>query len=123
MQNNDLKPHSPVCVIGSRDNNGNLTVTWIRRDRAESQWQDFVGTITQSEASESYDVDVVNPLTGATIRHLAQAVANTAVTTPTIMYTAAQQASDFGILPSYVTLYIYQNSQAIGRGIPAQVTV
>jgi hypothetical protein len=123
LSNNDLKPHSPASVIPFRDVYGDLIVTWIRRDRMESQWQDSIGTIPMSETVESYDVDVIDPSSGDVVRHLAQNSAGTAVFSPNVGYTAEQQTDDFGYIPQYVTLYIYQNSSIVGRGIPAQVTV
>jgi hypothetical protein len=113
----DLQPHAPVHAIPSRDGSGNLTVTWTRRDRTESDWADGSGDAGLSEGSELYEVDVVNPVTGVVLRTVKSLV------TPSLSYTAAQQTTDFGSVPSRVTLNIFQLSQAIGRGFPLSVTV
>jgi hypothetical protein len=109
----NLKPLSPVHVAGARDSSGNLTITWIRRSRANGGWQDGVD-LPLAEATEQYDVDIMN---GATV------VRTLTTNSPTTLYTAAQQITDFGSVQSAVTIKIYQRSAVVGRGVPKLITV
>ena len=66
------------------------------------------------EASEAYDVDVMNG--GTVVRTLT-------ATSSTVTYTAAQQTTDFGSPQSSVTVRVYQRSAVIGRGFPGIATI
>ncbi len=54
-----LMPLSPVHLMGSRDEAGNLTITWIRRTRIPSGWSDGAD-VPLGEASERYEIDIRN---------------------------------------------------------------
>ena len=115
---NDLRPYAVTSVAGSRDGSGNLTVTWIRRTRIGGDWLELIGTVPLSELTESYDVDVMGgPGSLQVIRTFS------ALASPALAYTAAQQVTDFGSLRTAVTLNIYQNSGLIGRGFKKSVTL
>lgn len=115
---NDLRPYAVTSVIGTRDGAGNLTVTWVRRTRIGGDWLEGIGTVPLSELSESYDVDVMGGSGSATvIRTFA------GLSSPTVLYTAAQQIADFGRTLPNVTFNIYQNSGIIGRGFQKNATV
>jgi hypothetical protein len=43
--------------------------------------------------------------------------------TPSVLYTAAEQTTDFGAPQSAVEVAIYQLSAAVGRGFPGRVTL
>ena len=63
-----------------------------------------------SETAESYDVEIMSGVT--VLRTLTAA-------TPSVLYTAAMQTADFGVLltlGSSLTLRIYQKSARLGRG-------
>lgn len=84
-----LRPWSPVQVAGSWSA-GDLTVTWIRRDRVPQPWADDGDeSLTMSEASENYTVKVYNAGWSTVLREID-------VTAETATYTAAQQVTDFG---------------------------
>jgi hypothetical protein len=106
-----LKPYAPVHVTGSRNGSGDLAITWIRRTRYGGEWRDLVD-VPLNEASESYEVDVLNTA--------GQAVRTLGSSTATITYTAAQQTADFGAPQTVVTIAVHQLSAAIGRGFPAR---
>ena len=109
-----LRPYAPCHITGSRDGSGNLTVSWIRRDRnpAADSWDSL--EIPMSEVSESYQINIVS---GSTVKRTLTA------TSPTVAYSAAQQVTDFGATQSSVSLKVYQISQAFGRGSPGNATV
>ena len=108
-----LRPYSPVHVSGARDTGGNLSIAWIRRDRLNADSWDQT-EIPMSEASEAYEVDILNG--GNVVRTIA-------VNSPAASYTAAQQVTDFGAAQSSVSIRVYQLSQTFGRGSPGIATV
>ncbi len=108
-----LKPYSPVHIAGSRSA-GDLTITWKRRTRIGGDWRDAVD-IPLSEESERYEVDIMNGVT--VVRTI------TGLTSPTALYTAAQQVTDFGSAQASVTVNVYQISAAIGRGYTGNAAV
>lgn len=110
---NALKPYSPVHIAGSRSV-GDLTITWKRRTRIGGDWRDAVD-IPLSEESERYEVDIMNGVT------VARTI--TGLTSPTALYTSAQQVTDFGSAQSSVAVNVYQISAAVGRGYAGNATI
>jgi hypothetical protein len=85
---------------------GNLTITWKRRTRWYGEWQD--GTdVPLFEASENYEIDI---LSGTTVKRTLTAM------TPSAVYSATDQVTDFGAAQSAVTVAVYQINAVIGRG-------
>lgn len=104
---------SPVGIEGERDSGDDLTVTWIRRARWGAEWMS--GTdIPLGEATESYEIDIMDGT--AVVRTLT-------ATTPTAVYTAAQQIEDFGSTQSSVSVKIYQMNALVGRGHAGEATL
>jgi hypothetical protein len=103
-----LVPFAPVHVAAS-EASGDLTVTWTRRDRLLLDYVAGVAT-PMSEASEAYSVDILSDDSPpAVLRTLTS-------TTPAVLYTLAQQSTDFGSpVPTEVTVRIYHLG-ALGRG-------
>ncbi|GLS79511.1 hypothetical protein GCM10007893_02850 [Paracoccus marinus] len=108
-----LRPFSPVHVAQPwrrARSTGDLTISWVRRDRslAADSWN--AAEIPMSEASEYWRVEILD---GATIkRSLTAATART-------VYTAAQQSADWGapLGPgASLTIRIAQIGQAYGAG-------
>lgn len=111
-----LEPFSVVEVTGEWAG-GDLTISWIRRGRIGQELPG--GTdIPLSEESEAYEVDILDAGSPAeVVRTLSSA-------TPSVTYTAAQQAADFGSpSPDEVTVRVYQMSAAVGRGYPTEATL
>jgi len=108
-----LKPWAVDHVRGVRDGSGNLAITWLRRDRIDGEWRDSVD-VGQSEAAESYEIDI---LAGATV------VRTITAATPAADYTAAQQTADFGSAQGSVDIEIYQISAVVGRGYGKAATL
>lgn len=102
----NLTPLSGVNPKATQAVNGNITITWDRRDRGDSSWESY-GDIPMSEATESYEIDIMS---GATV------VRTLTGTTPSIVYGATEQIADFGTLQTTLTLRIYQLSALVGRG-------
>lgn len=108
----DLMPLAPVHLTGSRNGAGDLTVTWQRRTRIGGEWRDGTGTVPLGEASEAYEVDILDGPGGQVLRTLNS-------TGPTVVYTATEQTADFGSTQLTIHLRVVQLSATIGRGFPA----
>jgi hypothetical protein len=107
-----LQPFAPVRVRATRTN-GDLNLNWIRRARhSADSWE--VSEIPLAEASESYAIDILDGTT--VVRALTS-------TTPSVVYTAAQQTQDFGAPQSSISLRIAQVSALVGRGQPTALVV
>ena len=106
------RPWSP-CQVRSRRDAGDLTVTWLRRSRLGTELPNS-GDIPLDEATESYQLDV---LSGTSVMRTITS------TSPTAVYTSAQQVADFGSAQAAVSVQIYQISNLLGRGYPASATI
>jgi hypothetical protein len=96
---------------------GDLTIRWTRRSRAlvADAWEQV--EVPLAEEGESYDVQILD---GATIKRTLSS------STTSVLYTAAQQSTDWGapLGPGQVlAIRIYQLSNRLGRGTPAVVTL
>ena len=103
-----LKPLSPVHARGSRDTEGNLSISFIRRTRTGGDSWDGID-VPLGEAIEAYQIDILD---GATVTR------TFTVGTPGVIYTAADQTTDFGSPQSAISLRIAQLSQRLGPGDP-----
>ena len=109
-----LKPYAPVHLRGSRNGGGDLTITWTRRTRFSGEWRDLVD-VPLNEASEAYEVDVLDA-GGLVVRTLSTG-------TPSVIYTAAAQTTDFGAPQSAIEIAVYQLSATVGRGFAGRATL
>lgn len=107
-----LKPLSPVHVRGARTD-GDLTLNWVRRTRVGGDGWD-AAEVPLGEEAERYEVDVLD---GDEVKRTILCAA------PHCVYTAAEQAADFGALQSTVDVAIHQMSAAVGRGTPKRAIV
>jgi len=107
------RPFSP-CQIAGALSGGDIVLAWIRRDRspAADSWDQT--EIPMSEASESYEVDI---LSGSTVLRTLSS------TSASVTYTSAMQIADFGSAPSSLSINVYQLSSTTGRGSPAAATL
>jgi hypothetical protein len=108
---NGRRPYAPCRLRAVYAANGaDLTLSWIRRDRAPSSDSWDQTEIALSETSESYDVEILNA-SGAVVRTLSS------LSTAACTYTAAQIASDFPLgRPTPLRFTVYQLSTTYGRG-------
>ena len=115
-----LRPFAPVHVFQPWRRGrapGDLTIRWVRRDRALAADSWNAAAIPMSEATEAWQVEILNG--AAVIRTLT--VATTSAT-----YTAAQQQADHGRLlgpGDSLTVRIAQIGQAFGLGTAATTTL
>ena len=108
------KPYAPVRVEGSRDGSDNLTISWVRRTRLSAEWLDYVEEVPLGEASEAYEIDILD---GADVVRTLEASG------PSVVYSVADQTSDFGGPQASVSVRVYQLSSVVDRGYPAEATV
>jgi hypothetical protein len=111
-----LKPYAPVHLGGGRDAAGNVTLNWVRRSRVSGEWRDAVD-VPLGETTEAYDVEIWD----STYTALKRTV--TGINAPSTVYTAVQQAADFGAPQSTVYFRVYQLSSTVGRGHAASGSV
>lgn len=113
MRARDLMPYAPcqqaVAVSGS-----DLVLSWVRRTRIGGEWLDGTESVPLAEDTEAYEVDIYD---GAAV------VRTLTASTPSVTYTAAQIAADFGSTPDTLKFCVYQLSAQVGRGFGEVVTV
>lgn len=107
-----LRPYAPVHLDGARVA-GDIVLEWIRRTRFNGDSWDLE-TVPLNEESERYEIDIMN---GSTV------VRTLTSTTPSVTYTSAQEAADFGSTQMFITFRVYQMSAAVGRGRMAEETI
>ncbi len=115
-----LVPFAPVHVAQpwrTARSTGDLTIRWTRRSRAlvADAWEQV--EVPLAEDLESYDVQILD---GAVVKRTLTS------TTTSVLYTAAQQTTDWGALlgpGQTLAIRIYQLSNRLGRGDPAAITL
>lgn len=111
-----LRPYSPVhlgAIAGPSAND--ITLSWIRRTRYPEQGDNWdIVEVPLAETVESYDVEIYS---GATLK---RTYFN--CTSPTVVYLAADQMTDFGSYQTSVKFTVYQNSATYGRGTGRTIT-
>lgn len=90
-----------------------LTISWKRRTRIGGEMRDL-SDVPLSEISEGYEVDILGNA-GAVVRTLT-------ATSQSVVYTDAQQNTDFGASQTFVDANIYQMGKW-GRGFPYKYRV
>ncbi len=93
-----------------------LDVAPCRRTRIGGELRDGTGDVPLAEASEAYEVDILDGPGGSVKRTLTS-------TSPTVTYANADVVADFGSVPSQLSFVVYQMSAAVGRGFPGTFTV
>ena len=106
-----LKPLSPVHVKAVRGGSG-VTISWIRRTRIDGD--SWTGEVPLGEDSERYEVDI---LSGATVLRTLTAASQS------VLYPAADELADFGVVQSALSLRVVQMSATVGRGFAAEKVV
>ncbi len=100
-----LRPLSPCHVRGARSG-GNLAISWVRRTRSGGDsWT--AAEVPLAEDIERYEIDI---LAGMTVLRTLSA------TSATVVYTAADQVTDFGSVQSAISVRVVQISVVAGRG-------
>jgi hypothetical protein len=108
-----LYPFSPCRLKAAAGGSNSVVLSWLRRDRGNAEY--VTHPATMSEASELYDLEILN---GSTVVRTVNGL-----TTPTYTYIAADQTTD-GFTPPLAALkvQVYQRGE-LGRGFPRQETL
>jgi hypothetical protein len=113
----DLKPYAPWNVRAVKSGSPqNITLSWIRRTRLGGELKDGIGVVPLAEASEAYEVDILDGPGGAVVRTLPSA-------SPSVVYTNADILADFGAVPAVLWVAVYQLSAIAGRGFARTITL
>ena len=108
-----LKPFAPAHLRAVLDAGGDIVISWIRRTRSGGDsWESI--EVPLFEDSEAYEVDILDG--GNVVRTLASA-------SNSILYSNAQQITDFGQLQTALDIAVYQMSARTGRGHQARATL
>jgi hypothetical protein len=106
------KPLAPVHLGAGKNSAGDFTIEWTPRTRFEGTWRDG-SDAPIGENTERYEVEIM----------LGDVVKRTISTTSrSATYTLAQQVLDFGSGRSGLNVVVYQMSDTVGRGYPAEAT-
>lgn len=108
-----LQPFSPVHVHGTRDQNGDLSVQWVRRSRVGHEMMSGI-EIPLGETFEQYRIDVLD---GGAIKRTSYS------SSPSWIYTAAMQTADWAGLKGSADLRIAQMSSIVGPGAWTMATL
>lgn len=109
IEGRSLMPLSPAHVQAVRETSNDITISWFRRARINADWPWNGSDIPLDEPTETYEIEVLD---GATVKR------TLAVSSTSVLYTQAQQLTDFGALPTDLDVRVYQISSRIGRGWP-----
>ncbi|WP_341792941.1 hypothetical protein [Rickettsia endosymbiont of Ceutorhynchus obstrictus] len=108
-----LKPFAPVYAQATKDAEGSIIISWIRRSRIDNDWRDYVD-IPIGETLEKYEIDISKKK---------KLIRTLETTTESVTYTKEQINNDFRNPPVELTATIYQLSAQIGRGYSTTITL
>lgn len=108
-----LEPYSPAHLAAALDEDGDMLISWVRRGRLGRELTSGVD-IPLSEAFERYEIDILTPA-GAVLRTV------TVNDAQELLYTYAQQLADFTVRDVPMLVRVYQISEIVGRGTPAEL--
>ncbi len=90
-----------------------MQLSWVRRTRASADsWN--LDEVPLGEEREAYAVDI---LSGTTV------VRTLSAATPTVLYAAADELTDFGAPQTSIKMSVSQLSASVGRGFAAQAVL
>jgi hypothetical protein len=108
-----LMPFAPTQLKWHRHVSGDIALSWIRRTRFSGVgWEQ--AEVPLNEANEAYRFEI---LAGTTpVRTVETSAAS-------LLYTAAQQSSDFGSPPAEFTIRVAQTSETVGAGLALEALI
>jgi hypothetical protein len=113
----DLRPYAPWNVRAVKSGSpSNITLSWVRRTRIGGEMKDGTGVVPLGEASEAYEIDILDGPGGAVKRTLSSA-------SPVVVYANADILADFGVVPAALSVAVHQMSAVAGRGFARAVTI
>lgn len=121
-------PYSPTHISWTKTGN-DWTVEWVRRYSGSTNFWDSGGEPPLASFEEGpFENDDGEQVFGRqyTFQVLdggGNVLRNIRTPTESVTYTEAQQIEDFGSAQTEIDVKIYQNSTAVGKGYPAEVTL
>lgn len=112
----DLMPWAPVHETAT-ENAGDIDITWVRRTRINGYLRDGTDEVPLNEDSEEYELEIYDSPGGTLLRTY------TGITSPSYTYPNADITTDFGSVPSNLTIKVYQISAQVGRGFSDETTI
>jgi hypothetical protein len=107
-----LRPLHPTYLKSTTDAQG-IHLSWLRRTRVDGDSWDVV-EVPLSETTELYKLEILN---GATTVRSATLIA------PNYLYSSADITTDFGAVPTNLSLRLAQVSSVYGPGTPLERTI
>jgi len=111
-----LMPYAPVqveAVVNVTD----IDISWTRRTRVGGALLDLLDRVPLAEDSERYEIDILDGPDGTILRTI------TSLTAVSYKYLNTDILTDFGSMPTQMSLRVYQVSAQVGRGFTREVTV
>lgn len=116
LEGNVRKPWSPGALVATRDaGTDDVTLAWQYRSRWGDELRNGSGAVKLGEDAEKYDVEIWD----STFASLKRTISG--LTSPSYVYTAAMQTTDFGAPTDPATplgIKLFQVSALVGRGHP-----
>lgn len=105
---------SPCHLAATRDDEGNATITWVRRARDNYEWLDKKD-VPLGESYEQYEVDIYDE-DGSVVQTFVSS-------TPSLEYSVDAQLSGLGAVKAAIHIKVYQVNDKRGRGIGREAIV
>ena len=112
IQGNSQKPYAPVNLAATRDVEGNITITWQRRDRHDAT---NINNPPLSETTEEYKIQILDSNDDV--------VREGSSNEQDYVYLVSEQITDFGVAQDTITVKVAQVSADVGYGSFAQAIV
>ena len=109
IQGNAQKPYAPVNLAATKDVEGNITITWQRRDRHDAT---NIVNPPLSETTEEYKIQILD----STDNVVREGSSNE----QDYVYLVSEQIADFGNAQDTITVKVAQVSSDVGYGSFAQ---
>lgn len=101
----NVAPYSVSSLSASTEDDGDIYISWLRRDRKGTLTQSLNNTLPMSESVETYQVEIRQ---GDTVKRVVN------VNAPEYTYSAADQSAD-GVDGDTITVRVYQTSAVVGN--------
>lgn len=105
IQGNAQKPYSPINLAATKDAEGNITVTWQRRDRHAA-----LNTVNPplSETAEDYNIKILDENFNL--------IKTDTSKSQSYHYPISDQTTDFGVTQNFIIFSVAQVSEDVGFG-------
>jgi len=109
-------PYAPGGITATLDGS-DIDFAWSRRDRFGSDLVDGASDILLSEDTLEFEIEILESSGGAVKRTVAS------LPTPEYTYQNADIITDFGAIPTTISVKVYQISAQVGRGFTQEYAI